>query len=66
MQHMNHDNKQTKIITFYTCPMHPEIRQDKPGVCPKCGMRLVKKEKQKEHDPYAGHVMSDTSKKINN
>jgi Cu+-exporting ATPase len=24
--------------TIYTCPMHPEIRQDHPGSCPKCGM----------------------------
>jgi Cu+-exporting ATPase len=24
----------------YTCPMHPEVRQDKPGDCPKCGMAL--------------------------
>ena len=24
----------------YTCPMHPEIRQIGPGVCPKCGMTL--------------------------
>ena len=24
----------------YTCPMHPEIRQDHPGDCPKCGMAL--------------------------
>lgn len=24
----------------YTCPMHPEIRQDNPGVCPLCGMSL--------------------------
>ncbi len=24
----------------YTCPMHPEIRQDHPGTCPKCGMAL--------------------------
>jgi Cu+-exporting ATPase len=24
----------------YTCPMHPEIQSDKPGVCPKCGMAL--------------------------
>src|SRR4030042_4309211 len=27
--------------TIYTCPMHPEIRADKPGSCPKCGMTLV-------------------------
>ena len=26
--------------TPYTCPMHPEVRQDHPGVCPKCGMAL--------------------------
>lgn len=26
--------------TIYTCPMHPEIRQDHPGSCPKCGMAL--------------------------
>ncbi|WP_080412440.1 heavy metal translocating P-type ATPase [Burkholderia ubonensis] len=26
--------------TIYTCPMHPEIRQDHPGQCPKCGMTL--------------------------
>jgi Cu+-exporting ATPase len=25
----------------YTCPMHPEIVQSKPGSCPKCGMPLV-------------------------
>lgn len=24
----------------YTCPMHPEVRSDKPGSCPKCGMAL--------------------------
>jgi Cu+-exporting ATPase len=27
-------------VTQYTCPMHPEIVQDKPGACPKCGMSL--------------------------
>ncbi len=24
----------------YTCPMHPEIRENQPGACPKCGMAL--------------------------
>ena len=24
----------------YTCPMHPEVRQQGPGSCPKCGMAL--------------------------
>ncbi len=26
--------------TIYTCPMDPEIKQDHPGDCPKCGMHL--------------------------
>lgn len=33
---------QTTKIT-YTCPMHPEVQQSKPGNCPKCGMTLEKK-----------------------
>src|SRR6476620_11660652 len=32
---------QTK--TIYTCPMHPQIKMEKPGNCPICGMTLVKK-----------------------
>ena len=28
----------------YTCPMHPGILQEKPGMCPECGMNLVPKE----------------------
>jgi len=26
--------------TVYTCPMHPEVKMEKPGDCPKCGMKL--------------------------
>ncbi len=25
----------------YTCPMHPEVHENKPGKCPKCGVDLV-------------------------
>lgn len=28
---------------IYTCPMHPEVQQDHPGDCPKCGMSLEPK-----------------------
>ena len=35
------ESKQAQPVTqTYTCPMHPEVRQDKPGSCPKCGMAL--------------------------
>ncbi|OGQ22538.1 MAG: copper-translocating P-type ATPase [Deltaproteobacteria bacterium RIFCSPLOWO2_02_FULL_44_10] len=30
--------------TIYTCPMHPEVEQIGPGLCPKCGMALEPKE----------------------
>ncbi|MBU4311531.1 MAG: heavy metal translocating P-type ATPase [Candidatus Omnitrophica bacterium] len=37
-----HDSdREQKMI--YTCPMHPEIEQDKSGDCPKCGMHLEQK-----------------------
>jgi Heavy metal binding domain len=37
-------SRQTTPAFYYTCVMHPEIHQDGPGKCPKCGMTLVKKE----------------------
>ncbi len=33
----------------YYCPMHPDMKSDKPGNCPVCSMKLVKIEKQKPH-----------------
>ena len=37
-EHAQHEERTTR----YTCPMHPQIVQDKPGPCPICGMDLVK------------------------
>lgn len=36
------------MVTIYTCPMHPEVILNKPGNCPICGMKLIKKEIKKE------------------
>jgi hypothetical protein len=29
---------------MYTCAMHPEVKKDEPGRCPKCGMKLKKED----------------------
>lgn len=39
----HHAATQPSNGTVYTCPMHPEVVSDKPGRCPKCGMKLVEK-----------------------
>ena len=40
--HAGHtEDNLTPSATVYTCPMHPEVRSDVPGTCPKCGMKLV-------------------------
>ena len=36
-----HTHLHSTTITKYTCPMHPEVVRNKPGKCPKCGMKLV-------------------------
>jgi hypothetical protein len=45
--HMDHHQIQTekkmdgdKTATSYSCSMHPDVKSDKPGKCPKCGMDL--------------------------
>jgi len=40
------DAPMLQIRIEYTCPMHPEIVQDEPGSCPRCGMFLVPREVQ--------------------
>jgi Cu(I)/Ag(I) efflux system membrane fusion protein len=36
-------NESSGQAVKYTCAMHLEVVQDKPGDCPKCGMKLVEK-----------------------
>jgi len=40
----------------YTCPMHPEIKSDKPGSCSVCKMDLVK-----DSDLKSDSMMTDSS-----
>lgn len=48
--------------------MHPEVRQTKEGLCPKCGMKLlpqkIKQEKQGMHNKHEGHSLGTFEKKF--
>ncbi|HEY3761147.1 MAG TPA: heavy metal-binding domain-containing protein [Verrucomicrobiae bacterium] len=40
---LNHARSQStsdRKALYYTCPMHPSVKADKPGSCPICGMNL--------------------------
>ena len=39
-EHNSHHRMDHDTPVEYTCPMHPEVVQDEPGTCPKCGMNL--------------------------
>ncbi len=64
ISHQNHhsEHDEGRRETVYTCPMHPEIQQEKSGMCPECGMQLVpvlqKKPAhgtQNDFNKHAGH-----------
>jgi P-type Cu+ transporter len=43
LEHTGHSTptvESSAVKPGYTCPMHPEVQQDHPGNCPKCGMAL--------------------------
>jgi len=40
LEKMRDVSQSVEANTVYTCPMHPEIRQNTPGNCPICGMAL--------------------------
>ncbi|MDA8793053.1 efflux RND transporter periplasmic adaptor subunit [Bacteriovoracaceae bacterium] len=51
----SHEIKEKKEL-YYTCSMHPQIKQKTPGKCPICGMGLTKIEL--EHDNHADDSVS--------
>jgi hypothetical protein len=40
---MKTNSEMQKDSVYYTCTMHQNVKLDKPGKCPECGMQLVKK-----------------------
>lgn len=46
---------------IYTCPMHPQIVQDRPGQCPICGMDLVKKSELGKDEVSTDHDLGNVN-----
>ena len=49
---------------IYTCPMHPEVQQDHPGDCPKCGMALEPKTVTAGADDEENAELRDMTKRF--
>lgn len=51
---------------YYTCPMHPQVHEHKPGPCPICGMALVKvKGKEDTKKAVMENELQPTSQQLN-
>jgi len=50
--------------TIYTCPMHPEVQQDRPGDCPKCGMALELKTLTTDPDDTDQAELRDMTRRL--
>jgi multidrug efflux pump subunit AcrA (membrane-fusion protein) len=51
-QHEKHESHNDT----YTCPMHPTVISDKPGICPVCGMDLVRQARPGEEVGITGDL----------
>ncbi len=59
------DHQHAAAEVYYTCPMHPSVRSDKPGACPVCNMALVKVGVKKESkEDHSNMVMLDEEKQV--
>ncbi|MCZ7676441.1 MAG: copper-translocating P-type ATPase [Roseovarius sp.] len=56
-----HDTASDIDNVVHVCPMHPEVRQDGPGDCPKCGTHLVPEAELEAHGP-GSHASLDNGK----
>lgn len=51
-QNTNMEKMNTTNNKVYVCPMHPDVKSDKPGNCPKCGMSLTESKQAQVKNEY--------------
>jgi Cu+-exporting ATPase len=67
VEHGNHPTAKVEssaAMSVYTCPMHPEVQQNHPGNCPKCGMTLELKTVTAGTDDAENAELRDMSKRF--
>ena len=57
-----HKNHHKMSHTMYTCTMHPEVMESKPGKCAECGMALVKAKETYACPMHADMMRSNAGK----
>src|SRR3989344_8301001 len=62
----HHDDPETHATepsslfpALYTCPMHPEVVEERPGMCPECGMNLIPTRRQDSSGQAKKNTSSD-------
>ncbi|MFH1320477.1 MAG: efflux RND transporter periplasmic adaptor subunit [Bacteroidota bacterium] len=61
---MEHQHEDVEKAVIWTCSMHPQIKQEKPGQCPICGMDLVQLEGGSEEETPLLLQMTEAAMKI--
>lgn len=63
---MQHEAEDHPAHTYWTCPMHPQIKEDKPGQCPICHMDLVavKRSSPQKHTLHTGMKKAEPTRAL--
>lgn len=61
----NTSANQASVEQIWTCSMHPQIRQNEPGLCPICAMDLIPLEENSSNDPLVLQMTEEAVKLAN-
>lgn len=64
-EHQHNDVQSNRESEIWTCSMHPQIRQNEPGICPICEMDLIPLESNTSNDPLVLQMTEEAVKLSN-